>query len=84
MAGFKAATDDPQTLEYKIGKIFSELDNKIKSGYNLREILDYADELPFRSSKDKHELSHHSDDLAKAQHRRGCARDSQHRATAPD
>jgi len=57
LAGFKAATDDPQTLEYKIGEIFSELDNKIKSGYNLREILDYADELPFRSSKDKHELS---------------------------
>ncbi len=58
LAGFKAATDDPQTLEYKIGEIFSELGNKIKSGYNLREILDYADELPFRSSKDKHELSH--------------------------
>ncbi|MDQ8192216.1 N-6 DNA methylase [Roseibacillus persicicus] len=58
LAGFKAATDDPQTLEYKIGEIFSELSNKIKSGYNLREILDYADDLPFRSSKDKHELSH--------------------------
>ena len=57
LAGFKAATDNPQTLEYKIGEIFSELDNKIKSGYNLREILDYADALPFRSSKDKHELS---------------------------
>jgi type I restriction enzyme M protein len=57
LAGFKAATDNPQTLEYKIGEIFSELDNKIKSGYNLREILDYADVLPFRSSKDKHELS---------------------------
>ena len=57
LAGFKASADDPQTLEYKIGEIFSELDNKIKSGYNLREILDYADELPFRSSKDKHELS---------------------------
>lgn len=58
LAGFKAKTDDPATLEYKIGEIFSELDNKIKSGYNLREILEYADTLPFRSSKDKHELSH--------------------------
>jgi len=57
LADFKANTDDPQTLQYKIGEIFSELDNKIKSGYNLREILDYADVLPFRSSKDKHELS---------------------------
>ncbi|MGH7886095.1 MAG: HsdM family class I SAM-dependent methyltransferase, partial [Thermodesulfobacteriota bacterium] len=27
-------------------------------GYNLREVIEYADELPFRSSKDKHELSH--------------------------
>ncbi len=50
--------DNPQTIEYKIGEIFSELKNKIQSGYNLREILDYADELPFRSTKDKHELSH--------------------------
>ena len=58
LAAFKALTDDPQTLEYKIGEIFSELDNKIKSGYNLREILEHADTLPFRSSKDKHELSH--------------------------
>jgi type I restriction enzyme M protein len=59
LASFKVAHNEaPQTLEYKIGEIFSELDNKIKSGYNLREILDYADALPFRSSKDKHELSH--------------------------
>ena len=58
LGAFKVATDDAQSLEYKIGEIFSELDNKIKSGYNLREILEYADELPFKSSKDKHELSH--------------------------
>jgi type I restriction enzyme M protein len=58
LAGFKEATDNPQSIEYKIGEIFSELSNKIQSGYNLREILGYADALPFRSSKDKHELSH--------------------------
>lgn len=58
LAQFKQKADSPQTIEYKIGEIFSELDNKIKSGYNLREILGYADELPFKSSKDKHELSH--------------------------
>src|SRR5690606_37379147 len=50
--------DNAQTIEYKIGEIFSELKNKIQSGYILREILEYADELPFRSSTDKHELSH--------------------------
>jgi len=58
LAGFKQRADNPQTIEYKIGEIFSELKNKIQSGYNLREILDLTDELPFRSSKDKHELSH--------------------------
>ena len=58
LGSFKDNANNPQTIEYKIGEIFSELDNKIKSGYNLREILELADELPFRSSKDKHELSH--------------------------
>jgi len=59
LASFKLKhIDNPQTIEYKIGEIFSELKNKIQSGYNLREILEYADELPFRSQKDKHELSH--------------------------
>lgn len=58
LAGFKQLADNPKTIEYKIGEIFSELKNKIQSGYNLREILGYVDELPFRKSKDKHELSH--------------------------
>lgn len=50
--------DNAKSIEYKIGEIFSELNNKIKSGYNLREIIDMVDKLPFGSSKDKHELSH--------------------------
>lgn len=58
LAGFKQKTEDPKTIEYKIGEIFSELKNKVKSGYNLREIIELTDELPFGSSKDKHELSH--------------------------
>ncbi len=59
LAGFKQkAIDNPKSIEYKIGEIFSELNNKIKSGYNLREIIEMTDELPFGSSKDKHELSH--------------------------
>jgi type I restriction enzyme M protein len=58
LAKFKQTAEHAQTIEYKIVEIFSELKNKIQSGYNLREILEYADELPFRSSKDKHELSH--------------------------
>lgn len=59
LAGFKAKSmDNPKSIEYKIGEIFSELNNKIKSGYNLREIIEMTNELPFGSSKDKHELSH--------------------------
>lgn len=58
LSSFKQTADNPQTIEYKIGEIFSELKNKIQSGYNLREILDHVDELEFRSQKEKHELSH--------------------------
>jgi type I restriction enzyme M protein len=58
MASFKQKAENAQTIEYKIGEIFSELKNKIQSGYNLREIVELADELPFRTSDDKHELSH--------------------------
>ena len=58
LSKFKENSDNSKTIEYKIGEIFSELKNKIQSGYNLREIIEYADDLPFRSTKDKHELSH--------------------------
>lgn len=59
LAGFKLkAKDNPKTIEYKVGEIFSEIGNKVQSGYNLREILSLTDTLPFKSTKDKHELSH--------------------------
>ena len=55
---FKAEATSPDTIEYKIGEIFSELKNKVQSGYNLREVLDIIDGLRFRSKKEKHEMSH--------------------------
>lgn len=55
---FKEKASGANTIEYKIGEIFSEIKNKIQSGYNLREIIDYIDELRFRSQTEKHELSH--------------------------
>ncbi len=59
LAEFKQKSiDNPRSIEYKIGEIFSELSNKVKSGYNLREIIEMLDGLPFGRSKDKHELSH--------------------------
>jgi len=55
---FKTDADSPDTIEYKIGEIFSELKNKIQSGYNLREVINLIDVLRFRSSSEKHEMSH--------------------------
>ncbi|MBU1963010.1 type I restriction-modification system subunit M [Patescibacteria group bacterium] len=55
---FKHEAINPATIEYKIGEIFSELKNKIQSGYTLREILDIVDGMRFRSQAEKHELSH--------------------------
>ena len=58
LRGFRLRATGPHTVEYKIGEIFSEIQNKIRSGYNLREIIDHIDELRFRSQAEKHELSH--------------------------
>ncbi len=55
--GFKLKASGPNTIEYKIGEIFGEINNKISSGYNLREIIDHIDELRFRAQTEKHELS---------------------------
>jgi type I restriction enzyme M protein len=55
---FKVSADSSSTLEYKIGEIFSELKNKIQSGYNLREVINKIDELRFRTHTEKHEMSH--------------------------
>jgi type I restriction enzyme M protein len=54
---FKVSADSANTLEYKIGEIFSEISNKIQSGYALREVINKVDELSFLSNDDKHELS---------------------------
>ncbi|MEI6477756.1 MAG: N-6 DNA methylase [bacterium] len=54
---FKSEAEGPDTIEYKIGEIFSEIKNKIQSGYTLREILDVVDDMRFRSQAEKHELS---------------------------
>lgn len=55
--GFKQRASGPDTIEYKIGEIFGEIQNKIRSGYTLRDIIDHIDELRFRSQVEKHELS---------------------------
>ncbi len=58
LKGIKHSAESPDTIEYKIGEIFSEIKNKIQSGYSLRDALEKVDELRFRSQEEKHELSH--------------------------
>lgn len=55
---FKLESESPDSIKYKIGEIFSELKNRIQSGYNLREVINLIDELRFGTSAEKHEMSH--------------------------
>ncbi len=57
LRGFKQATADTGTIQYKIGEIFGEVRNKFQNGYMLRDALDRIDELTFGSQEQKHELS---------------------------
>jgi len=58
LKNFREDAESPDTIEYKIGEIFSEIKNKIQSGYNLREVLNIIDRMRFRSRQEKCELSH--------------------------
>jgi len=55
---FKTNAESADTIEYKIGEIFSELKNRIQSGYNLREVVNLISELRFRTHAEKHEMSY--------------------------
>ena len=55
---FKTDIEKANTLEYKIGEIFSEISNKLQSGYTLRDVLNAIDNLKFLSIEEKHEMSH--------------------------
>ncbi len=55
---FKTDAVSADTIEYKIGEIFSELKNRLQSGYALRDVINLIDELRFRTHAEKHEMSH--------------------------
>ena len=57
LSKFRTDAESSNTLEYKIGEIFSEIKNKLQSGYSLREVINKVDELRFRSNEEKHEMS---------------------------
>ena len=57
LKSFKLSADNANTLEYKIGEIFSEIKNRFESGYALREVLLSADQLQFLGNEGQFELS---------------------------
>lgn len=65
LKSFKLSAQGPDTIEYKIGEIFSELKNRLQSGYNLREVINLIDQLRFRTHAEKHEMSHLYEDKIK-------------------
>lgn len=50
-------TGAPKSIEIKIGVIFSEIRNRIQSGYNLRDVLEQVDKLHFQTSEERHEMT---------------------------
>lgn len=54
---FAGTNDATDTIEYKIGEVFSELVNRIRSGKVLAEMLDVVDKMQFSTSEAKHEMS---------------------------
>jgi len=57
LSGFRETATGPDTIEYKIGEIFTEIINRFRSGYVLRDVLEIIDGLQFNSQAAKHELS---------------------------
>lgn len=57
LGSFRQSAASPQTIEYKIGEVFTELRNKFRSGYILRDVLEIVDGLSFNTQAQRHELS---------------------------
>lgn len=57
LAAFRQSAAGPRTIQYKIGEIFTELRNKFRSGYILRDVLEIIDGLSFNTQEQRHELS---------------------------
>lgn len=57
LRGFRTRAAGNDTIEYKIGEVFAEMQPKFQSGYSLRDALELVDGLSFGSQAQKHELS---------------------------
>lgn len=57
LAKFREKATSPQSVEYRIGEVFTEIVNKFRSGYVLRDVVEIVDGLSFNTQAAKHELS---------------------------
>lgn len=57
LSSFKKSAVNANTLEYKIGEIFSQIKPKIENGYILRRVIDIIQTMRFQTSEERHELS---------------------------
>lgn len=57
LRGFRQSATSADSVEYKIGEIFTEFRNKLQNGYMLRDALGLIDQLTFGSQAQTGELS---------------------------
>lgn len=57
LKSLRDVSDDQLSMQYKVGEIFGDITNRIRDGYNLREIIEIVDQLKFRSLDEQHEMS---------------------------
>lgn len=57
LATLRSDTNDPNTIQYKIGQIFSELRSRFRDGYILRDVIAEVQKLSFKKQDERHELS---------------------------
>ena len=57
LKSFTESAEEVDSLEYKIGAIFNEINFKFQDGNILREVLDSIDEISIGTDEDRHELS---------------------------
>ena len=57
LKSFTESAEEADSLEYKIGAIFNEINFKFQDGNILREVLDSIDEISIGTDEDRHELS---------------------------
>ncbi len=57
LSDFRSNAEDPQTIEYKVGEVFTEIKNNFRSGYILRDVIDDINALSFGTQEAKFELS---------------------------